>query len=114
MVADDLQTLLAALPPAEADSEVRFAEPWQARAFGLVVQMNAAGHFTWAEWVEAFSREVAAAEAAAAVGLPAPGYYEQWLAAAEGLMLVKGITSHEQLAARRFAIGAAGATHVLR
>jgi len=113
MAADDLKTLLAALPPADG-GEARFAEPWQARAFGLVVQMNAAGHFTWAEWVEAFSREVAAAEAAAAVGLPAPGYYEQWLAAAEGLMLVKGITSHEQLAARRFAIGAAGATHVLR
>jgi len=113
MADDDLQTLLAALPTAE-DGEGRFAEPWQARAFGLVVQMNAAGHFSWAEWVEAFSREVAAAGAAAAAGLPAPGYHEQWLAAAEGLMLAKGITSSEQLAARRFAIGAAGATHVLK
>ena len=113
MPAHDLQALLADLPPADS-GEVRFAEPWQAKAFGLVVQMNAAGHFTWAEWVEAFSREVAAAEATTAAGLPAPGYYAQWLAAAEGLMLAKGITSREQLDARRFAIGAAGLAHVLK
>jgi len=113
MAADELHTLLAALPPSEG-GEVRFAEPWQARAFGLVVQMHAAGHFSWGEWVEAFSRAVAAAGAAAAAGLPAPGYHEQWLAAAECLMLAKGITSHEQLAARRFAVGAVGATRVMK
>ena len=113
MPAHDLQALLADLPPADS-GEVRFAEPWQAKAFGLIIQMNAAGHFTWAEWVEVFSREVAAASAAAAAGLPAPGYHEQWLAAAETLMLAKGITSREQLDARRFAIGAAGLAHVLK
>jgi nitrile hydratase accessory protein len=97
----------------EAD-EVNFAEPWQAKAFGIIVKMSGDGHFSWAEWVEVFSQEVTAASVAEAAGLPAPSYYEQWLAAAEKLMVAKGITSREQLAARRFAIGSAGPAHVLK
>ena len=38
-----------------------FAEPWQAEAFALVVHLNQVGAFTWSEWTEALSREIAAA-----------------------------------------------------
>lgn len=101
------------LPLTEAD-DVRFAEPWEAKAFAIIVQMSGAGHFTWAEWVDCFSGEVNAATAAEAAGRPAPTYYEQWLAAAEKLLIAKGVTSSEQLLAKRFAIGAAGSAHVMK
>jgi len=111
--AADSPWLKACLPLGEGD-DIHFAEPWEAKAFAIVVQLCAAGHFTWAEWVACFSKEVAAAAAAQAAGEAAPGYYEQWLAAAEKLLVAKGMTSREQLRARRFGIGAGGAMHVLK
>ena len=36
-----------------------FAEPWQAQAFGLAVQLNADGAFTWVEWAAALAAELA-------------------------------------------------------
>ncbi|AHD00253.1 nitrile hydratase accessory protein [Leisingera methylohalidivorans] len=32
-----------------------FAEPWHAQVFALTVQLNEAGRFTWADWVQRFS-----------------------------------------------------------
>lgn len=101
-------------PIAPTDDAPVFAEPWEARAFAMVVHMADAGVFTWAEWVRVFSAEVAQATAAQARGEPATGYYEQWLRAAEKLMIDKGLTSQAQLVARRFAVGAAGPAHVLK
>ena len=114
---------IAAIPPglipaanapiiAGVNNGSNFAEPWEARAFALVVQMAAAGHFTWPEWGRCLAAEVAAALAADAAGRPAPAYYEQWLAAAEKLMIAKGITSADQLSARQFAIASVGGAHV--
>ena len=71
------------------------------------------GHFTWGEWVDCFSQEVARATAAEASGAPAKTYYEQWLDAAETLVVAKGVTSRPQLLAKRFAIGAVGPAHVI-
>jgi nitrile hydratase accessory protein len=84
--------------------EPLFNEPWEARAFALVVAMSQAGHFTWGQWVQATE---------AAGGKPT-SYYEQWQAAAEKLMIDKGMTSVDQLRARRFAIAVSGPTHVLK
>ncbi len=106
--------LLKACLPLGQDDSIRFAEPWEAKAFAIVVQMSGAGHFSWAEWVECFSSEVKAATAAEAAGLSAPSYYEQWLAAAEKLLVAKGVTTREQLRAKRFGIGAGGAVHMLK
>jgi nitrile hydratase accessory protein len=93
------------------DEGLTFAHPWEAKAFAIVVQLSSAGHFAWSEWVECFSGEVHAATALEANGQPAPSYYEQWLAAAEKIMIAKGVTSPDQLAARRFAVGVVGTTH---
>lgn len=106
--------LLARALPLGVDADVAFAEPWEAKAFAIVVNLAEAGHFTWSEWVECFSKEVAAATAVEAAGGRAKTYYEQWLDAAERIMIAKGVTSREQLVAKRFAIGAAGPTHVLK
>ena len=41
-------------------------------------------------------------------------YYEQWLNAAEKLLISKGVTTKEQLLAKRFAVDLVGSTHVLK
>ncbi len=83
-----------------------FAEPWEATAFALVVNLAQAGHYSWQEWVEYFSREIASAKEEELAGRPTPSYYEHWLAAAEKLMVAKGLASREQLAAKRFGLAA--------
>ena len=105
--------LLAKALPVSVDADLKFAEPWEAKAFAIIVKLAQAGHFDWSEWVECFSREVAAETAVEAGGGNPRSYYEQWLAAAENLLVGKGITTREQLAARRFAIGSVGSMHVM-
>ncbi len=100
------------LDPLNGDQ--KFSAPWEAKAFAIIVKLAEAGHFTWAEWVECFSKEVAAASAVEATGGLAKTYYEQWLSAAETLMIEKGLTSQAQLAAKKFAISAASMSHVLK
>ena len=95
------------------DAALIFAEPWEARAFAIIVNLAQAGHFAWGEWVDCFSQEVARAAAAEASGAPAKTYYEQWLDAAETLLVAKGVTSRPQLLAKRFAVGAVGPAHVI-
>lgn len=97
-----------------ADGELKFAAPWEAKAFAIVVSLNQAGHFTWSEWVECFSREVALdAGVASADGVPR-SYYEQWLSAAESLLSAKGLLTTEQLQARRLAVAVVGTGNARR
>jgi nitrile hydratase accessory protein len=100
--------------PLSANDDVKFNEPWEARAFAIVVRMTNAGHFTWAEWVECFSKEVAEATAVEADGATPKTYYQQWLTAAEKMMVAKGVTSFDQLSARKFSMSIAGSAHQLR
>lgn len=106
-------SLLAKALPSCVDSDQVFNEPWEAKAFAIIVNMAQDGHFTWGEWVETFSKEVAVATEIEAAGGQPKTYYEQWLDAAEKLMASKGVVSKEQLAAKRFAIGAVGPTRVM-
>ena len=112
--ASDASPLLARSLPIGVDAARKFAAPWEAKAFAIIVEMAQAGHFTWSDWVDCFSKEVAAATAIETAGGSAPGYYEQWLNAAETLLIDKGITSKAQLAAKRFAIGSVGTTHAMK
>jgi len=74
------------------DTDVKFAEPWEAKVFAIIVGLAQEGHFTWSEWVECFSKEVAA----------------------EKLFISKGVTTREQLLARRFAVASVGSTHMMK
>ena len=111
---DAASPLLACTLPTEVDGDRVFAEPWEAKAFAMVVTLAQAGHFSWAEWVECFSKEVTVAAAVEAAGGTPKTYYAQWLDAAEKLLVGKGFTSAAQLAAKRFAVGAVGSVHVAR
>ena len=73
-----------------------FAEPWQAQAFALAVQLSAAGAFTWPEWAEALAAELAADPAD-----DGARYYEHWVAALERLPPQRGFSTPPELAERK-------------
>jgi len=77
---------LAAVDPA-LDEPV-FREPWEAQAFAMTVLLHQHGLFTWAEWAQALSAQIAADRTS---------YYQQWLAALETLVASKGLSSPEEL-----------------
>ncbi len=92
---------LAQLPPLPRDEEGPvFAEPWQAQAFALAVNLSEEGHFTWKEWSETLGAELAEA---AARGEPDDGscYYHHWVAALERLVTAGGLTDAAALTERR-------------
>ena len=105
--ADPARTRFAGSPrlPTDAEGPV-FAEPWQAQAFALAVQLHAEGAFAWTDWAAALAAELKAAEAR---GEPDDGsrYYEHWLAALEGLVSARGLLSPGDLALRKVAWAAA-------
>lgn len=92
---------LAELPriPVDADGPV-FAEPWEAQAFAMAVELSAKGYFTWKEWAAALGEELAAA---AQRGEPDDGsrYYQHWLTALERLVVAKGLTDAGALVERK-------------
>ena len=83
------------LPPGAADVPV-FAEPWQAQAFAMAVQLHAKGVFTWPQWAHALSQTIAQAGAA---GDPddGSGYYQHWVDALEHLVLAHNLGTAEQI-----------------
>lgn len=89
------------LPP-RAEGEPVFAEPWQAQAFALAVQLHDAGYFGWGEWAEALGREIKAAQNR---GDPDDGstYYRHWLAALRSILSAKDLVSETDLEARKAA-----------
>lgn len=93
--------LLASLPPLPRnDDGPVFAEPWQAQAFALAVNLSQRGYFTWKEWATALAAEL---KAAADRGEPDDGshYYEHWLAALKHLVRAKGLSDSTALVARK-------------
>ena len=99
MSAPDPAAAAADLPglPRDAGGPA-FAEPWQAQAFALAVQLSADGAFTWPEWAAALAVELA--------GDPADDgarYYEHWVAALERLAAAKGLSAPAELAERKAA-----------
>jgi nitrile hydratase accessory protein len=83
--------------PRDADGPV-FAEPWQAQAFALAVQLNAEGAFTWPEWAEALARELASDPTD-----DGSRYYHYWVAALEALSIRRGLSSTAEMATRKAA-----------
>ncbi len=88
--------------PGDGDGPV-FDEPWQARAFAVVVRLCQDGHVEWEAFRQRLIAEIAAADAA---GDSATGYYEHWLAACEALLAARGMAEAGDLAARKAHIAA--------
>lgn len=75
--ADDLLQKLDGVPG--------FGQPWHAEAFGTSLALSQAGLFSWAEWVEIFSREIRTNPQRSDEDSEA-AYYRQWLAALETIV----------------------------
>ena len=93
MSAPDLAALSGL--PRDADGPV-FAEPWQAQAFALAVQLNATGAFTWAQWAQALSRELAGDSTD-----NGSRYYQHWVAALEALTTERGLAAVPEMLRRK-------------
>lgn len=92
--------------PPRRNGELVFQEPWEGRAFGLAVALGDRGFFPW----EDFRRRLIAAIAEAdrhPEGEERPGYYENWLAALQRLLIERGTltTTEIEERARQFATG---------
>ena len=85
--------------PADGDGPV-FREPWEAHAFALAVSLHRQGLFTWPEWAQALTTQIATAQAGGDADL-GDTYYSHWLAALETLVAAKGASSSEELARYR-------------
>ena len=73
-----------------------FAEPWQAQAFAMVLQLHARGLFTWPEWAAALTEQIQLAQDDGDADL-GDTYYRHWLAALESIVATKGATSVAEL-----------------
>jgi nitrile hydratase accessory protein len=82
--------------------ELVFAEPWQAQAFALVIELSKCGYFTWPEWTQALAQELNAA-AVSGESDNGPRYFEHWLTALERLVIAKGLTDSGALMRRKSA-----------
>ncbi len=91
-----------AIIPRDGDGPV-FDEPWQARAFAVVVRLCQDGHYEWDAFRQRLIAEIAAADAA---GDTETGYWEHWLAACEALLAARGVAEAGDLAARKADIAA--------
>jgi nitrile hydratase accessory protein len=81
--------------PPDLGGAAPFAEPWQAQAFALTVELHAKGAFTWSEWSRTLGAQIAAEDGA--------DYYERWLAALETILAAKGLADPASLAALKSA-----------
>lgn len=68
-----------------------FEEPWQAQIFALAVALSEAGHFTWAEWANAFGKNVRDAEPGA--------YWTIWSDTLVSILDSRGIAAAADVAA---------------
>jgi nitrile hydratase accessory protein len=89
---------LRGLPGFAHDGESpAFKEPWEAKAFAMVLRLHERGLFTWTEWADSLTQEIRAASAAGDADL-GNTYYQHWLRALEALVARKGAASIDELA----------------
>ena len=76
-----------------------FSAPWQAQAFAITVRLFEEGHFTWPEWVQYLSVEIAATSDAQGDNLDI--YYRHWLSGLEKIVADKGLASPGEMSRRK-------------
>jgi nitrile hydratase accessory protein len=85
--------------PKDASGAV-FRAPWEAQAFGLTLTLFERGCFTWKEWTDHLSAEIAAAREHGEAD-DGSRYYEYWLGALEKLAAEKGLATLTEMLARK-------------
>jgi nitrile hydratase accessory protein len=86
----------AAIP--RRNGEPVFNEPWESRIFGAAVALCERGVFEWDEFRELLITEISASDAQTIqAALPAPAYYEHFLAALEHVLADKGVCTRAEI-----------------
>ncbi len=75
--------------PCDDDGPV-FSAPWEAASFALAVRLSQEGHFTWQEWTETLTEEIAEAQRQGDLDR-GNTYYHHWASALERLCAKKGL-----------------------
>ena len=73
-----------------------FAEPWQAQAFAVVVELTEAGTITREEWADRLGAVLKEAEARGEYDT-GQRYYDHWLTALERIVVDKNLAAWEDL-----------------
>jgi nitrile hydratase accessory protein len=81
-----------AIPSLGDSGAPTFREPWQAKAFAMVVLLYRQGRFEWDEWVQVLGAEIAAGPQQPAED-PDAAYHRQFLAALERILAALGIAN---------------------
>lgn len=84
----------AALP--RRNGELVFNSPWEGRAFGIAVALEAGHRYSWSDFSGRLAEEIAEEGSDAD---PAH-YYERWLAALERVVVAGGLLERDELEAR--------------
>lgn len=82
------------------NAEIVFNAPWEAKAFAMVVHLHRQGHFSWSEWTDVLSAEIATGSR------DGSEYYLLWLAAAEKLVDGKSLVTASALESRKAELAA--------
>jgi len=77
-----------------------FREPWQAKAFAMVVLLHRQGRFEWDEWVQVLGAEIAACPQQPGED-PDAAYHRQFLAALERIIAALGIANPDDQLRRK-------------
>ena len=93
---------VSAAIPLDLSDALPFREPWQAKAFALVVLLHHDGHFSWDEWVQALAEEVSTAPQRDDENAEM-AYHRQFLAALEKIAARCGLATEETMQARTLA-----------
>ncbi|MCA1727239.1 MAG: nitrile hydratase accessory protein [Actinobacteria bacterium] len=96
--------------PPRSNGELVFAEPWESRAFGLVVTLHDAGMFSWNEFRDHLVARIAEWERDHPPG-ERWSYYRCWLQALESVLVVRGTVGASEVAARAEALADRPAGH---
>ena len=80
----------------DGQGAVVFAEPWQAHAFAMTVQLHEKGLFTWPQWAAALTQAIRDAQAR---GDDDDGrhYYLHWLNALEHMVIQHKLGTPDQI-----------------
>ena len=70
------------------DGRPVFAEPWQAQAFAMTLDLYNRGLFSWSEWTDILSEQLST-DTTAGEDPGATSYYSDWLVALERLVSSK-------------------------
>jgi nitrile hydratase accessory protein len=80
----------------DSPGAVVFAEPWQAHAFAMTVQLHEKGLFTWPQWAAALTQAIHDAQARGDAD-DGRHYYLHWLNALEHMVIQHKLGTPDQI-----------------